>query len=371
MKDEDYMKIALELAHATSAQTSPNPPVGSVVVKDGVIVGMGAHLEAGEAHAEVHALQMAGDKAIGATIYVTLEPCAHHGRTPPCAELIIDKGIKRAVIAVTDPNEKVAGQGINMLREANVQVDLGVLEKDAEELNAVFFHYTKTKTPFVTVKSAISLDGKTATVTGESKWITGEEARLDVHHYRRTHDAILVGINTVLTDNPSLTARIPNSGGNPVRIILDTNLRTPLDANVVTDNEAPTWIFVGKHVEETKMEPFFKKPQVDVIQLEDEEIRINNVLEMLGEREITSLFVEGGAAINGSFLKNGQINQLLMYMAPKLIGGKLAPTSFTGEGIRQISDVLELEIKEVEMIGEDIKFRAETRKEEKDVYRNN
>ncbi|UJL47271.1 bifunctional diaminohydroxyphosphoribosylaminopyrimidine deaminase/5-amino-6-(5-phosphoribosylamino)uracil reductase RibD [Virgibacillus sp. NKC19-16] len=371
MNDEDYMRYALDLARGVSAQTSPNPPVGAVVVKDGDIIGLGAHLKAGEAHAEVHALEMAGDKTKGATIYVTLEPCSHHGKTPPCADLIVEKGIERAVIAVADPNEKVAGQGIEKLLNANIQVDLGVLGNEAEEVNAVFFHYTKTKTPFVTVKSAVSLDGKTATKTGDSKWITGEEARLDVHHYRHKHDAILVGVNTVIADNPKLTTRLPNSGKNPVRIILDTNLRTPLDATIITDNEAPTWIFTGRNVIEQEKAPFLKKPQVDVIQLDEEQIDIDTVLGILGERKVMSVYVEGGSEVNGSFLKKQRINQFVMYMAPKLIGGKDAPTSFTGEGFQHIAEVLGLTIKQVVMIGEDIKVIAEPRKEVSDVYRNN
>ncbi|MBY7142704.1 bifunctional diaminohydroxyphosphoribosylaminopyrimidine deaminase/5-amino-6-(5-phosphoribosylamino)uracil reductase RibD [Virgibacillus sp. NKC19-3] len=371
MNDEDYMRYALQLAQGVSGQTSPNPPVGAVVVKDGAIVGIGAHLKAGEAHAEVHALQMAGENAQGATIYVTLEPCAHYGRTPPCADLIVEKGVKRAVIAVADPNEKVAGQGIQKLREANVNVDLGVLHKEAEVVNAVFFHYTQTKTPFVTVKAAVSLDGKTATVTGDSKWITGEKARHDVHHYRHRHDGILIGVNTVIADNPKLTTRLSHTGKNPVRIILDTKLRTPLDANIITDNEALTWIFTGKHVTEKEMAPFLKKPWVDVIQLEEEQIDVDTVLDILGERKIMSVLVEGGAEVNGSFLKKLRMNQLVMYMAPKLIGGIDAPTSFMGEGFRLISEVPELTIKQVEMIGEDMKVTAEPRKEVSDVYRNN
>lgn len=371
MNDEDYMRYALDLALGVSAQTSPNPPVGAVVVKDGAIVGIGAHLKAGEAHAEVHALEMAGDQTKGATIYVTLEPCPHHGRTPPCADLIVDKGIERAVIAVADPNEKVAGQGIKKLRNANVNVDIGVLGQEAEEVNAIFFHYTKTKSPFVTVKSAVSLDGKTATVTGDSEWITGEEARLDVHHYRHKHDAILVGVNTVIADNPKLTSRLPNGGRNPIRIILDTNLRTPLDANVMTDNEAPTWIFTGGNVTEQEKASFLEMPQVEIIQLEEEQVDINTVLGILGERKVMSVFVEGGSDVNGSFLKKQRINQLIMYMAPKLIGGKDAPTSFAGEGFQQISEILGLTIKQVAMIGEDIKVIAEPGKEVSDVYRNN
>lgn len=370
MNDKYYMRFALNLASNVSGQTSPNPPVGAVVVKNGEILGFGAHLKAGEAHAEVHALQMAGDKAKGATIYVTLEPCSHYGKTPPCADLIIEKGIKRAVVAVVDPNRKVAGRGINKLRNAGIDVEIGILQSEAEQINDVFFHYTKTKTPYVTVKSAVSLDGKTATATGDSKWITGEEARMDVHQYRHMHDAILVGVNTVIADNPSLTARLPNGAKNPTRIILDSNLRTPLHAKVVADQEADTWIFVGKHVTDQQMAPYLEKPRVRVMQLDEEHIPIERVLKILGENKIMSLFVEGGAEVNGSFLTGKHINQLILYQAPKLIGGKTAPTSFAGKGFQSIDETLALEIKQVEMIGKDIKITAVPRKDDANVYRN-
>lgn len=368
MDATSYMKFALQLASKAQGQTSPNPVVGAVVVKDGEIIGFGAHLKAGEAHAEVHALQMAGNKAKGATIYVTLEPCSHYGKTAPCADLLVKAGIKHAVVACLDPNEKVAGKGINRLQQAGIQVDVGLLQEEAEELNKVFFHYIKTKTPYVTVKSAVSLDGKTATKTGASKWITGEAARLDVHHYRNQHDGILVGVNTVIADNPSLTTRLPNGGKNPVRIILDTTLRTPVDAKVVMDQKVETWIFVGKNVSTQAKERFITNDLVQIIQLDEEVIHIKTVLEILGEKGMMSLFVEGGAEINGSFLNSRQINQLITYIAPKLIGGKTAPTSFAGMGFPTMSETLSLKIKHVDRIGADIRIIAEPDKENVDVY---
>lgn len=368
LDDEHYMKIALNLARTVSGQTSPNPPVGAVVVKDGDILGFGAHLKAGEDHAEVHALQMAGDQASDATIYVTLEPCSHHGKTPPCADLIIEKGIKRAVIAATDPNKKVAGRGIKRLQQAGIEVEQGIMEKEANAINSVFFHYIQTKTPYVTIKSAISLDGKTATHTGDSKWVTGEEARLDVHHYRHTHDAILVGVNTVIADNPSLTTRLPNGGKNPLRIILDNSLRTPLDANILNDGEAETWVFVKNNVSDAAVESYSQKEGVSVVQLE--KMDIGDILRYLGDHGVMSLFVEGGSAVNGSFLESGRINQMITYMAPKLIGGEDAPTSFAGNGFSKMNDILALEIKEIKMMGEDIKIVSEPRKDDSNVYRN-
>lgn len=349
------MKMAIALAKETLGQTTPNPVVGAVVVKNGRILGIGAHLKAGEPHAEVHAIQMAGENAQGATIYVTLEPCSHFGKTPPCADLIIKSGIKRVVVASVDPNPKVAGQGIKKLQDAGIEVEVGLLKEKADELNEVFFHYIQSKTPYVTLKSAISLDGKIATVTGESKWITGEEARLDVHRYRHQHDAILVGINTVLKDDPSLTTRLSGDGKNPIRVILDTHLRTPLTSKVVTDNLAETWIVVGNNVDANKQAEFTKR-SIKVIQLQQEKIEIMPLLKTLGELGVTSLFVEGGASINGSFLKEKAVQQIITYIAPKLIGGSDTPTSFGGSGVQSLSDALQVNIQSVEKIGDDIKI---------------
>ncbi|WP_088102302.1 bifunctional diaminohydroxyphosphoribosylaminopyrimidine deaminase/5-amino-6-(5-phosphoribosylamino)uracil reductase RibD [Halalkalibacter urbisdiaboli] len=353
MKDEDYMRLALQLAEGTRGQTSPNPMVGSVVVKDGQIVGMGAHLKAGEGHAEVQALKMAGDKAYGATIYVTLEPCSHYGKTPPCADLIIERGLKRVVIAMVDPNPAVAGKGVEKLRKAGIKVKIGVCEQESRDLNQVFFHYIKTKKPFVTLKSATTLDGKTATVTGKSKWITGPPSREDVHHYRHTHDAILVGSGTVIADNPSLTTRLPNGGKNPVRVILDRQLRTPLDANIVTDGEAPTWIMTTKAASQEK-EKLLQEKGVTIIRVDA--FSISSVLEELGRRSITSVFVEGGAEVNGGFLQEKQVNQVITYIAPKLFGGAGAPSVIGGEGVSEVDEALKFVIQNVVKIGDDVKI---------------
>jgi diaminohydroxyphosphoribosylaminopyrimidine deaminase/5-amino-6-(5-phosphoribosylamino)uracil reductase len=369
MNDEAYMRFALTLANQAAGQTSPNPSVGAVIVKDNEIAGFGAHLHAGGPHAEVHAVNMAGEKAYQATIYVTLEPCSHYGKTAPCADLLIETGIKRAVIACLDPNEKVAGKGIEKLRKAGIEVDVGILREEAEVLNQVFFHHIRNKTPYVTVKSAVSLDGKTATAAGESKWITGEAARLDVHQYRHQHDAILAGVNTVIADNPSLTTRLPGGGRNPVRVILDNTLRTPADAKVVTDQKAATWIFIGSMVTAQAQLPFAEQQHVKLLQVKTEKVDIEEVLQILGEKGITSVFVEGGSEINGSLLERKQMNQIITYIAPKLIGGKGAPTSFSGAGFQNMSEVLDLEIKSIETIGRDIKIVAEPGGNRTDVHR--
>lgn len=362
MTDQEYMRIALRLAEGTSGQTSPNPMVGAVVVKGGNIVGMGAHLRAGEEHAEVHALHMAGEKAKGATVYVTLEPCSHFGKTPPCCELLIEKGVKRVVIATLDCNPLVSGNGKKKLEEAGIEVTTGVLEAEAILLNRYFFHYMKTKRPFVTIKTAMSLDGKTATVTGESKWITGKNARADVHQYRHTHDAILVGVNTVIADNPHLTTRIPNGGQNPIRVILDTHLRTPPSSHVITDGLAPTWIIVSKDVNPEKI-AFYESKNITIFQMKTKQIEIQNVLHLLGEKQILSLFVEGGQTVHASFLQTKYFNEIVTYISPKLIGGSNAPTLFGGNGFSTLQDALSLEIQEMKQIGDDIKIVANARNE--------
>lgn len=360
MNDIYYMNLALNLAKGTLGQTSPNPVVGAVLVKENQIVGMGAHMKAGEAHAEVHAIQMAGIKAKGATLYVTLEPCSHFGKTPPCSDLVIRTGIKKVFVATTDPNPQVAGTGIERIRKAGIEVHLGLLQEEARELNKVFFYNIRTGLPFVTLKSAISLDGKTATVTGESKWITGEEARNDVHQYRHQHDAILVGVNTLIKDNPTLTTRLASGGKNPVRIILDTHLRTPKNANVIIDHLARTWIITAETTNSNLVSEY-RELGIEIIKLSGEHISIHEMLKVIAEKGITSLFVEGGSEVHGSFLKEHAFQQVITYIAPKLIGGKQAPTSFGGEGIEKMTEIMSLKIKEVAMVGDDIKIIAEPR----------
>jgi diaminohydroxyphosphoribosylaminopyrimidine deaminase / 5-amino-6-(5-phosphoribosylamino)uracil reductase len=358
MNDLDYMGLAINLAKATTGQTSPNPHVGAVLVKDNQIVGMGAHLKAGEPHAEVHAIRMAGDKADGATLYVTLEPCSHFGKTPPCSNLVIEAGIKKVFVASQDPNPLVGGAGIKKLLAAGVEVEVGLMKDEAEVLNKVFFHYINTGLPFVTLKTAISLDGKIATVAGESQWITSAESRKDVHQFRHIHDAILVGVNTVIKDNPSLTARLEGGGKNPIRVILDTRLRTPQDSAVVNDKQAPTIIVTGAEAEPTRVKQFSAKG-IEIIKLATAEILIPDMLKKLGERGISSVYVEGGAKVHGSFLKEKAFQQVITYIAPKLIGGESAPAAFGGEGIAHLEDTVSLEIKDVKKIGQDIRIIAE------------
>lgn len=358
MNDADYMNLAIELAKGTEGQTAPNPTVGAVLVKNNQIIGMGAHLKAGGPHAEVHAIRMAGENAVDATLYVTLEPCSHFGKTPPCSDLVIKTGIKKVFVAMLDPNPQVAGRGIERMRKAGIEVETGLLEQEASALNKIFFYNITTGLPYVTLKSAVSLDGKTATVTGESKWITGEAARNDVHEWRHRHDAILVGVNTIVVDNPSLTTRLPNGGRNPVRIILDTHLRTPLDAHIITDSQAPTWLVAGCDIT-SKQEQVFKDLGIEIIKMSDSTIRIKDLLPVLGKKGITSIFVEGGAEVHGSFLKERAFQQVITYIAPKLIGGKAAPASFGGSGLEKMTDAIPLNMKEVKKFGNDLCIIAE------------
>lgn len=341
-QDARYMNMAIELARAGAGQTSPNPLVGAVIVKNGTVVGMGAHLRAGEPHAEVHALRMSGNQAKDATLYVTLEPCCHVGKTPPCTEAVIRAGINRVVVAALDPNPQVAGGGVKKLRAAGLGVIIGVEEEKAKQLNEVFFHYIQTKRPFVTLKTASTLDGKIATHTGHSKWITGEDARREVHELRRVHDAILVGSGTVLADDPALTVRVDGKvwGKQPVRVILDRRLRTPLTAQVVTDRSAETWIVTSAASSEQQRQALIENG-VSVIVV-DGELTVEKVLEVLGERGITSLLVEGGAEVNGAFLQAKAIQKMISYVSLKLVGGRNAPTIFGGEGIASMEDALDL-----------------------------
>ncbi|MCC2625682.1 MAG: ribD [Burkholderiales bacterium] len=351
---EYYMRLALDLARTGMGYTSPNPCVGSVIVKNGVVIGSGAHLRAGLAHAEVSALNMAGDNAAGATLYVTLEPCNHHGKTPPCTDDIIKSKIAKVIIATLDPNPLVCGKGVKALEDAGIMVEIGLLKKEADALNQIFFHYIVSKTPFVTLKCGMSLDAKLATKNHISKWITNSNSRLDAHYYRHTHDAILVGVNTILADNPSLTYRGDlKSTKSLIRIILDTNLKTPTDANVVTDKSNPTWIVVGSNV--TK-EQIAKYPNAKIIQMKDKHIDLKQLMLTLGELQITSILVEGGYTILTSFLEQSLFNQIVVYIAPLLIGGKSAPGLFMGEGFATLNDALKLKYEHMQMIDDNLKL---------------
>ena len=355
MQDEMFMRKALELARNALGRTSPNPLVGAVIVRDGCIVAAGWHRAAGTPHAEIHALNMAGELARGATLYVTLEPCAHYGRTGPCAKAVIEAGIRRVVIAMRDPNPLVAGKGILMLQEAGIDVVCGVLEEEARKLNEVFLKWIATGLPFVTLKTAMTLDGKIATVTGESQWITNEVSRRRVHEWRDRADGILVGINTVFKDDPSLTTRLPERHGkNPVRIIVDSKGRTPLDARVVKDGQAKTIIAVVADASKERMEALQKAGAEVLVAGDGSQVDLHELLRQLGKKEITSLFVEGGATVNFSFFQAGLVDKVHAFVAPKILGGREALTPVGGAGFARLSEAVELEGLKAESLAGDL-----------------
>ena len=346
------MREALRIARHAEGRTSPNPLVGAVVVRDGKIVAQGWHRRAGTPHAEIHALNMAGELARGATLYVTLEPCSHFGRTPPCALAIVDAGIKKVVAAMSDPNPKVAGRGFEILRSAGIEVEVGLLEDEARKLNETFLKWVTRKLPFVTLKFACSLDGKIATVGGQSQWISCEESRKFSHGLRDINDAILVGIGTVLADNPRLTTRLVD-GKNPVRVIVDSNARIPLDAQVVTDKSARTIVAVTSNAPVEKVSAL-ESLGVEIVTAGDgQRVDLRTLMSELAAREITSVLVEGGATIHFAMLEAQLVDKVLAFVAPKILGGSQALTAVAGAGFVNLSDAVELENFTVQQLGAD------------------
>ncbi|PKR78191.1 bifunctional diaminohydroxyphosphoribosylaminopyrimidine deaminase/5-amino-6-(5-phosphoribosylamino)uracil reductase RibD [Halalkalibacillus sediminis] len=358
------MLHALELARLTIGQTRPNPSVGAVVVKDGLVVGTGTHMRPGHPHAEVYALGQAGELAQGATIYVTLEPCSHYGKTPPCAKAIIDAGISKVYVAMLDPNPKVAGQGVEWLRKEGIDVEVGLLEKEAEEINPSFFYFMKYKRPFITLKTAVSFDGKMTANSGDSKWITSEESRLDVHYHRHRHEAILVGIETVKKDNPLLTTRLPHGGLNPIRIVLDTNLSISLDVRLLQSNDARTIVVCGSDSDSEKIEAIEQLDHAEVWQLDSSSISIQQFVELLTDKKIMSLYVEGGSSIHSAFIQEQLFNEIHLYMAPKLIGGAKSKSFFNQLGFDEVKDAIQLDFDSVDKIGDDLKIVAKPHSKE-------
>lgn len=362
--DEKYMQLALDLAANAKGQTNPNPLVGAIIVKDGVIVGTGFHRKAGEPHAEVHAFRMAGEHAKGATLYVTLEPCSHYGKTPPCANLVKESEVSRVVVAMQDPNPDVAGRGIKLLRDTGIEVEVGVLEAQSRRLNERFIHNMLTNRPFIIAKYAMTLDGKIAAHTGHSKWVTGEAAREDVHHIRHEVDAILVGVGTVITDNPILTTRLKEgSGKNPIRIIMDSLLRTPAYAHILNVDEAKTILVCSEDVKQEKIQSFEEKGiTVLPVRHEHKGLVIDDMLEKLYQLGITDILVEGGSTVNASFLQSGAINKYIVYVAPKVLGGRLSLTPVAGHSATTMDEAFDVEFDSFEKVGEDLRIIAYPKK---------
>ncbi|OGP51372.1 MAG: riboflavin biosynthesis protein RibD [Deltaproteobacteria bacterium RBG_13_43_22] len=358
-KDIQYMKMALRLARKGLGRTSPNPVVGAVVVRKGMVVGQGFHQKAGGPHAEPIALAQAGEKARGATLYISLEPCNHFGRTPPCTQAILESGIRKVVFGMADPNPAVAGRGADWLSSRGIDVVQGVLEEDCRRLNEVYIKWIKTGLPFVILKAAVSLDGRIATRTGDSKWISNEKSRLLVHGIRNQVDGVLVGIGTVVKDDPWLTVRLPRGKiKDPLRIVLDPRLRIPLKARILK-GPAKTVIITGGKVVSDKRQAIEKKG-VEILSLpcRDGHISIKKMMTLLGKKGITSLLVEGGAEVYGAFLDERQADKLVVFITPCLIGGRKAKGMIGGIGAASISEALRFKEMKVKSWAGDILVEA-------------
>ncbi len=362
-EDIKYMKMALELAKQGKGYTSPNPAVGCVLVKDGAVISTGYHQKAGTPHAEVWALDAAGERAVGATMYVTLEPCAHYGRTPPCAERIVRSGVRRVVAAMMDPNPLVSGRGLELLRQSGIDTICGVLEEEAIRLNEDFLKWIQVQTPFITLKMAVSADGKTAAASGESQWITGEEARKYGHYLRSIHDGIVTGVNSVITDDPQLTCRILREGREarqPVRIILDSRGRIPLTARLLHDNAAPVIIIGTSAYPEEKKDALEKLgAKVLITKANDAgQVSVTEAVHILGTLGLHSLLIEGGAAIHGSFIQHRLFDKIELFMGNILLGGKNAHPAIGETGIFHLSEAPELIYEIPELLGKDVHIAA-------------
>ena len=350
--DKTYMKQALLLAAKGLGRTAPNPPVGAVVVKDDRVVGKGFHPKAGMPHAEVYALRDAGDKARGATIYVTLEPCSHFGKTPPCTQALIEAGIKRVVVGAVDPNPVVAGTGIEYLRSHGLEVLVGVEQDQAEELISWYVFWMKSKRPFVIAKAAMTLDGRIAAPSGDSKWISSEESRILVHEIRNHSDGILVGIGTILSDDPELTCRI-KGGRDPLRIVLDRDFQTPKAARVLGEKCV---IFTAK---DPGARPEISASRTTVVQLPlntSGRFAWKDILEYLGNMGLHAVLVEGGASIHSGLISSGSANKILFFVAPKLLGEGISVVNW--DGPETIAEACSLVITQVKTIGCDVLIEA-------------
>jgi diaminohydroxyphosphoribosylaminopyrimidine deaminase / 5-amino-6-(5-phosphoribosylamino)uracil reductase len=368
------MQTALQLARRGYGATSPNPMVGAVLVKGGKIIGRGWHRRAGLPHAEIEALrdaQKRGNNSKGATLYVTLEPCCTHGRTPPCTDAIISAGIEKVVVGATDRNPKHAGKGFKILRRAGIEVVHGIFSDECKKLNETFNHWIVCRTPLVTVKAAMTLDGKIATASGESKWITGEKARAFGMKLRQGSDAILVGVNTILADDPSLTARnqkseirSQNENLRLRRIVLDSQARTPLDAKIVSDEFSNlTTVVVSKKAPKKCIAALSKKVNVIIAPMtksktENPKLDLKWLLKKLGSENVTSLLVEGGGEVNASFLLGGFAQRVAFFYAPKILGGRDSRKAVAGDGAKSLNDVMLLREVVWQKLGDDLLLTA-------------
>ncbi len=352
--DSGFMRRALRLAARGRGRASPNPMVGALIVADGQVIGAGYHLGPGTAHAEIVALRQAGAAARGATIYLTLEPCTHQGRTPPCAPHVAASGLARAVVGAEDPNPRVAGAGIAALRQAGMRVEVGLLRERENRLNEAYRKCITTGRPFITLKLAMSLDGKIATRTGESRWITGERARSMAHRLRADSDAVLVGVGTVLADDPQLTARRARASREPLRVVADSAARTPPGARIIGAGQRPALIAAtDRACAENVVGLRRAGAEVVVLPQRDGRVDLGALLDELGRREVASLLVEGGGELAGSLVEQGLVDKLAIFIAPKIIGGAQARPAIGGAGAAVVDEAWQVRDMRCRRIGDD------------------
>jgi len=356
--DYTWMARALRLAERGLYTTDPNPRVGCVIVRDGNIVGTGWHARTGEPHAEIHALQAAGERARGATVYVSLEPCCHHGKTPPCSDALIQAGVTRVVAAMQDPNRKVAGQGLQQLQAAGIAVQSGLLEDEARRLNPGFIKRMRTGRPYVRNKLAMSLDGRTAMASGESKWITSEAARQDVHRLRARSSAVVTGVGTILADDPSLNVRLEGFERQPMRVVVDTHLSMPDTARMI---KLPGRTLVMTCSDDAGAKERLEQAGAEVIVMPfcGNAVDMEGVLDTLGQLEVNEVLVETGATLSGAMLRQGLIDEMVIYLAPILMGD-MARSLFHLPGIETMADRIALDILDIRAVGNDWRITAKT-----------
>lgn len=359
MTDQEMMRQALELAAQGRGYVNPNPMVGALIVKDGTVIGQGFHRRFGGPHAERNALADCRGSPRGATLYVTLEPCCHWGKTPPCTNAILESGIRRVVTGSTDPNPLAAGKGVQILREHGVEVVEGVLREACDQLNRVYLHFMQTGRPYVVMKYAMTLDGKIATVSGLSKWVTGDAARQNVQRDRLRYTAIMAGVGTVLADDPALTCRLPG-GRNPVRILCDTRLRTPLTARIITTARQARTILATCCNAEARLRPYREAGcEILTVPSRGGHVDLHTLMERLGEQTIDSILLEGGSALNWSALQSGIVNLVQAYISPKLFGGTAAKSPIGGAGVDAPCDAFCLSAPDVRRFGDDLLLESE------------
>ena len=360
-QDRQYMKMALELAQKGMGFTAPNPMVGAVIVKNGRIIGQGYHRKYGELHAEREALAACTEEPEGAYIYVTLEPCCHYGKQPPCVNAILEAGIRRVIIGSSDPNPLVAGKGIRILKDHGIEVTENILKEECDKLNEAFFYYIQNKKPYVVMKYAMTMDGKIAAYTGESKWVTGEVARIHVQKQRLKYTGIMVGVGTVLADDPMLTCRLENSR-NPVRIICDSHLRTPLTSKIVRTAKTIPTILASSSKDQQKIKNYEELGcQVLYVPEKNGHIDLNRLMELLGAAKIDSILLEGGGTLNWSALESGIVQKVQTYIAPKLFGGEEAKTPVEGKGFPDPASAVLLKNSEIIRLGDDFLIESEVK----------